>query len=89
MIRFRLAEVMADYCFRHGKRVDWKDVAEATGVHRSTLSKMLNVRGYNASIESVDRLCTFFQCPVEKLLVHLPDQAVEGMEHSKSSHVPN
>lgn len=74
MIRFRLAEVMAEYAFRHGKRVEWKDVAEATGVHRSTLSKLLNVRGYNASIDSIDRLCTYFQCRVEDLMVHVPDE---------------
>lgn len=73
MIRFRLAEVMADFTFRHGKRVDWKSVAEATGVHRSTISKMLNMRGYNASIDSIDRLCTYFQCKVEDLMVHVPD----------------
>jgi DNA-binding Xre family transcriptional regulator len=75
MIRFRLAEVMADHNFRNGTRVEWKDVAAATGVHRSTLSKMLNVRGYNASVDSIDRLCTFFQCRVEDLLVHVPESA--------------
>ena len=75
MIRYLLAEVMADFAFRRGKREDWKSVAEATGVHRSTLSKMLNVRGYNASVDSIDRLCTYFQCKVEDLMVHVPDDA--------------
>lgn len=83
MIRFRLAEVMAEYAFRNGKRVEWKDVAEATGVHRSTLSKLLNVRGYNASIDSIDRLCTYFQCRVEDLMVHVPDEATAQTPNSR------
>lgn len=83
MIRFRLAEVMAEYAFRQGRRVEWKDVAEATGVHRSTLSKLLNVRGYNASIDSIDRLCTYFQCRVEDLMVHVPDEATPPTPKSR------
>jgi putative transcriptional regulator len=64
---------MAEHVFRHGKRVDWKDVSDATGIHRSTLSKLLNVRGYNASVDSIDRLCTYFGCKVEDLMIHVPD----------------
>jgi putative transcriptional regulator len=39
---------------------------------------MLNVRGYNASVDSIDRLCTYFQCKVEDLMVHVPDDAPSG-----------
>jgi DNA-binding Xre family transcriptional regulator len=72
VIRFKLAEAIAEFGFHAGRRVEWREVAEATGIHRSTLSKMLNVRGYNATTDSIDRLCTYFGCKVEDLMVHVP-----------------
>jgi DNA-binding Xre family transcriptional regulator len=73
MIRFKLSEAMAEYGFQAGRRVEWREVSEATGIHRSTLSKMLNTRGYNATTDSIDRLCAFFGCKVEDLMVHVPE----------------
>jgi DNA-binding Xre family transcriptional regulator len=73
VIRFKLGEAIAEYGFHAGRRVEWREVSEATGIHRSTLSKMLNTRGYNATTYSIDRLCTFFGCKVEDLMVHIPE----------------
>lgn len=74
MIRFKLAEVMADYSFRKGKRVEWQEVSKTTGIHRSTLSKMVNLRGYNSTTDNIDLLCKFFECKVEDLMVYVPDE---------------
>lgn len=73
MIRFKLAEAMAEFAFRQGRRIEWKEVSEATGIHRSTLSKFLNVRGYNATTDNLDRLCSYFGCQIQDLMVHVPD----------------
>lgn len=72
MIRFKLAEVMAEYSFRKGKRIEWQEVSKATGIHRSTLSKMVNSRGYNSTTDNIDALCKFFECKVEDLMVYVP-----------------
>lgn len=77
MIRFRLSELLADKVFRLGIRLDWKDVAEATGIHRTTLSRMLNTRGYNASTSNLDSLCRYFECELGELAVYVPDEQVE------------
>jgi len=53
---------MADLGFRTGKRVEIQDIAAATGIHRSTLSKMLHIRGYSATTGNIDLLCQFFGC---------------------------
>lgn len=74
MIRIRLAELMAEHSFRAGRRVEWREVAEATGIHRATLSKMVTSIGYNATISNIDRLCRFFACTTGDLLVYVPDE---------------
>jgi putative transcriptional regulator len=77
MIRLLLAERLADKAFREKRRVEWKEVSEATGIHRTTLSKMLNTPGYNATLENLERLCLFFQCQVGELAVHVADEPDE------------
>ncbi len=77
MIRFRLAELMAEHSFRQGRRVEWKEVADATGIHRTTLSKMINARGYNATTSNIDLLCKYFGCAVGELLVYVPDEELD------------
>lgn len=74
MIRIRLAELMAEHSFRAGRRVEWREVAEATGIHRATLSKMVSSIGYNATIANIDRLCRFFSCTPGDLLVYVADE---------------
>lgn len=74
MLRFRLKELIADKGFKEGRVVTMLEVAEATGVHRMTLSKLANHRGYNPTADVLDRLCTFFECRIEQLVEHIPDE---------------
>lgn len=64
---------MADKSFRTGQRVELKDIAAATGIHRSTLSKMLHTRGYSATTGNVDLLCKFFGCKTGDVIEYVPD----------------
>lgn len=76
MIRLRLTELMADATFKRGQRVELKEVAEATGLHRTTLYRMVNLRGYNATLNNIDALCRFFGCGVGDVAVYVPDEEV-------------
>lgn len=78
MIRLRLTELLADLSFRQGRRIEWREVAAETGIHRTTLSKMANARGYNATISNLDLLCRFFNCQVGDLAVYVPDEDLEA-----------
>lgn len=74
MIRMNLAKLHADLCFAQGRKIEWREVAEQSEIHRVTLSKMVNQRGYNATVANVDRLCRYFKCKVEDLLTYIPDE---------------
>jgi len=73
MIRFKIKERIADKEFSEDRRVTIGEVAEATGIHRMTLSKMINQRGYNAGTDSLDKLCKFFSCNVQDLAEYIAD----------------
>lgn len=74
MIRFRIQELLADKQFREGRRVTLSELAEATGISRVTLSKMVNQRGYGTLTDHLDRLCRFFQCRLEELAEYIPEE---------------
>ncbi len=71
MIRFKLAEQIEKKQFKESRRITIQEVAEATGINRMTLSKILNHRGYSTGTDNLDKLCTFFHCPIEDLIEHL------------------
>lgn len=73
MLRFKVKELIAKKEFEEGRRVTISEVAEAAGIHRMTLSKMINHRGYNTGTENLDRMCAFFDCEVEDIVEYIPD----------------
>ncbi len=82
MFRFRLKELIAEKEFRERRVVTMLEIANATGIHRMTLSKLSNHRGYNPSADILDRLCTYFRCRIEQLVEHLPDEPATGNPRS-------
>jgi len=42
MIRFKLKELIAEKQFQDGRRITLDEVVSATGIHRTTLSKVAN-----------------------------------------------
>lgn len=73
MIRFKLAEQMEKKQFRESRRLTVQEVAEATGVNRMTLSKILNQRGYSTGTDILDKLCAYFGCQVADLVEFVPE----------------
>lgn len=76
MLRFRLKELIAEKEFQEGRVITMVEIANATGIHRMTLSKLANHRGYNPTADVLDRLCSYFNCRIEKLVEHIPDNTV-------------
>ncbi|MDP1543183.1 MAG: helix-turn-helix transcriptional regulator [Polycyclovorans sp.] len=72
MIRFRLKELLADKEYRDGRVITLAEVAAGTGIHRATLSKIANEKGYNTGTDNLDRLCAFFSCEIQELVQHVP-----------------
>jgi DNA-binding Xre family transcriptional regulator len=76
MIRFRIRERLADLSFRRGQREPIESIAEATGIHRATLSKIASQRGYNTTTDNLDKLCRFFGCPRAEIAEYVADEVV-------------
>lgn len=77
MIRYRLRELMADKAFREDRRITFEEVSVATGVNRTTLSKMANQRGYNTTTDNLDQLCRYFGCALGDLAEYVPLEQAE------------
>lgn len=73
MIRFRLAELVADKAFKERRVVPLSEIAEATGIHRATLSKMANQPGANIGTDIIDKLCRYFGCQPGELLMFVDE----------------
>lgn len=72
MLRFKLKERIAAKEFKEGRRISLIEVAEATGIGRITLSRMLN-RGTNVRSDTLDKLCAYFSCRVEDLVEYVAE----------------
>lgn len=75
MIRFRLTELIADKAFKERRVVSLTEVADATGIHRATLSKIANQPGANIGTEIIDKLCRYFACQPGELLTYIDEDA--------------
>lgn len=73
MIRFRLAELTADKAFKERRVIPLSEIAQATGIHRATLSKIANQPGANISTDLIDKLCRYFKCQPGDLLTFIED----------------
>jgi len=81
MIRFRLKELIAEKEFQEGRRVTLEEVSRETGVHRTTLSKIANQKGYTTNTDVLDKLCTFFGVEISSIAEHISD---EGLDKGQS-----
>jgi len=73
MIRFFINELLSEKQFKEGRRITLVEVSEATGINRMTLSKMINHKSYSTVTDNLDKLCTFFDCKIEELIEHIPE----------------
>ncbi|WP_278386769.1 helix-turn-helix domain-containing protein [Stutzerimonas kunmingensis] len=80
MLRFKIKEMIARKEFEEGRRISMAEVAEGVGIHRVTLSKMVNRRGFSTSTEHIDGLCRYFDCKVGDLVEYVPDELVRDLD---------
>lgn len=74
MLRFKLKEMIAKKEFEEGRRITIAEVAEGADIHRVTLSKMINRRGFTTNTDHLDKLCRYFNCRIEDLAEYIPDE---------------
>ena len=76
MLRFKVKELLEKKAFDEGKRITLAQVAEGAGIHRMTLSKIINQKGYSTVTDNLDTLCDYFQCRIEDLVEHIPNSQI-------------
>jgi len=74
MIRFRLKELIADKEYKEDRRVTLEEVSKETGIHRTTLSKIANQKGYVTNTDVLDRLCAYFNVTTSDVAEYVQDQ---------------
>lgn len=67
-IKWRLAVLMAD------REVDYKELAQMTGLHPVTISKHKNMRFMPDRLESgtLEKYCQALKCQPGELLIYMP-----------------
>jgi DNA-binding Xre family transcriptional regulator len=73
MLKFKFKALLAEKEFEEGRSITIQEVSEITGVNRMTLSKLANHKGHNASSDVIDKLCDYFECPIQDLVEHIPN----------------
>ena len=82
MIRFRLKELIVEKEFREQRKITLIEIAEQTGVNKSSLSKMQNpANRHSTTTNAVEALCRYFDCAIGDLMVYVSDEQLVKEEH--------
>ena len=73
MIYIQIKEVMRAKMVAWGRKITLSELAEATGISRMTLSRMINNQGYSTVTSHLDKLCEFFGCELHELIKYEPE----------------
>ena len=68
MIQFRLKELIAEKERLEGVKVTYRDIQEATGINLNTLTAMANNDMKQIHLSTIERLCDYFGCSIERLM---------------------
>ena len=77
MIIVKLRQAIEDYRLRTGEKMNYEKLAMRTGLARSTLESIASRQSYNASLNTIDKICTALGCSLEEIL-EFKNQQTEG-----------
>lgn len=70
MIETRLHILLAE------KRMTQKDLSEAIGIGRNTISRYYNNTWTQINKDDISKLCAFFNCKVEDIFYYIDDDSI-------------
>jgi len=73
MIQCRLKELIAIKSRQSRQKITYDDIKESTGLSKTTLVKLANDKAALASINTLAKLCWYFDCQPGDLLVYVPN----------------
>ena len=57
------------------RKLKLADVARLTGLHRNTVTLLYNETAARVDLETMEKLCSLFECKVEDLFEYQPNNA--------------
>ena len=72
MIQCRLRELMAVRARQGRRKVTYDLIREETGLSKNTLARLANDRADLVALNTMDRLCAFFDCQPGDLFIYVP-----------------
>lgn len=85
MIRFRLPEILLEKERQEGRRIPWREVADATGISRQVLANLASrERTMVTNTAHIEAICRYFGCEVERLIEFDPPIGGESSCHVDS-----
>ena len=54
------------------RRITSEEIVKATGLGSSTISKLRNSKNVNISINTLDKLCKYFDCKLTDIIDYIP-----------------
>ena len=55
-------------------RTTAEEIAKATGLGTTTISKLRNSKSINVSLNTIDKLCEYFNCNISDLMEHVSNK---------------
>lgn len=74
-IRYRIRELMSEWEHTHGEKLSYRKLANESRVSTSTLQRMTHGTNDGIDHETLEKLCSFFGVPLEKLMTDKPESA--------------
>jgi putative transcriptional regulator len=68
VIVVRLREMIRAYEEQTGERLTYAQLAERSGVARATVESLASRNGYNATLDTIDKLCIALKCRLTDLV---------------------
>jgi len=71
MIKCHLSVIMG------AKKLKISDLERATGLHRNSITLLYKETATRIDLNTIDKLCEFFECKVSDLFEYIPDDDEE------------
>ena len=65
------------------KKMKISDLAKATGLNRNTITLLYKEEASRVDLETIDKLCKFFECRVGDLFEYIPEISSNHSHNSK------
>lgn len=73
MIYLQIHELIQAKKMEWSREITFTEVAEATGISRMTLFRMIKDKNHNTMTDHIDRLCAYFECELHELISYVPN----------------